>query len=92
MNLAHDFHLHKDKKSCIKNHKKYINNSSMITKRFFTFAHLLPDSVIGNTFGSELEESRFDPWLGNKSLYESRDFFYFQTRNTSKPEIYDLLS
>ena len=26
---------------------------------------ILPDSVIGNTFGSESKESRFDPWLGN---------------------------
>ena len=42
------------------------------------FATALPDGVTGNTSDSESEESRFDPWSGNKKrdLAVCRVFFF----------------
>ena len=48
----------------------------------------MPDSVIGNTFGSESEESRFDPWLGNLKNndlhFVCKSFFYEASIQMSK--------
>ena len=38
----------------------------------------MPDGVIGNTSDSGSEESRFEPWSGNKSFHISGSFFVYQ--------------
>ncbi len=47
----------------------------------------LPDGVIGNTSDSESEESRFDPWSGNKSFSRKWGAFFVRPGVEVYPDI-----